>query len=871
MAGPRSGFAVENGRFHYNILMAGEILQTKLHVPQLRPSLVPRPHLIEKLNDGLDGKLTLISAPAGFGKTTLVAEWGSQLAGSSRIPHSEIRDRLCWLSLDEGDNDLTRFLVYFITALSQAGGIEDAFGAEMVNILHTPQPSPAEVILTAVINQIAALPNKIVLIFDDYHCIDTSSIDDALAYLLEHLPPQLHLVIATRDDPHLPVARLRSRGQLTELRAADLRFSSSESAEFLNQVMGLNLAAEDVAALESRTEGWIAGLQLAAIALQGPASQPGRREVATLVNSFTGSHRFVMDYLIEEVLEQQPDNVQTFLLQTAVLKRMNSSLCNAVTGLDDGRTILDTLERANLFIVPLDEERQWYRYHHLFADLLQRRMRQSQRDILPTLHDRASAWYAQNGFVSDAIEHALHAGDFERAAQLLIEPVDTIWRRGEHAKLRRWLEMIPLSIVMSKAKLCIFHAWYLFAGGRHDLAEEVLQAAEEALDAHGEQTSTPIPPEAGQLQLQGRIAAIRSFMASYRGDVPAIIRQARQALALLPEVDLTWRSSAAITLGDAQGFAGDMAAAYEARLAAAQACQAAGDLYFVLIANLKLAITLRAMGKLQATIDMCRQQMHLMRDRGLASTPLAGWCLAVWGETLAELNDLDGALHHAQKGVDLIERGIDLAMRGWSYLCLVRVLFSRGAIVEAEALIQNLADLGRESDIPPWIANQMSAWQVRLWLEQENVSYASQWITERGLDTAVAQKTLPQMDFFLLIDYITVARILLAQGRLDETIWLLQNLQQVAEAGGRITRLIEIRLLQALAFQAADIHARALDALTGVFTYAEPEGFIRIFLDEGPPMTRLLQTAARHKMAPDYVRRLLSTFPLDQPEQPAAA
>jgi len=561
------------------------LLTTKLHIPPAWPDLISRPRLIEQLNAGLHRKLTLVSAPAGFGKTTLLSEWvhagvGSREYGVGSKEHTSERPPtpfFAWVSLDESDNDPTRFLAYFIAALQT---IETNIGRGVLSSLQSPQPPPTKAILTTLINEIAAIPDRIVLVLDDYHLIEAQSIHDALTFLLEHLPPQMHLVIAAREDPPLPLARLRARSQLIELRATDLRFSSSEAAEFLNRMMSLDLSAEDIAALERRTEGWIAGLQLAAISMQG------HKDVSGFVQSFTGSHRFVLDYLMEEVLEQQSESVQTFLLQTAVLDRLTGSLCDAVrfgvaetprfgsakspTGQGNGQATLETLERANLFIVPLDEERRWYRYHHLFADLLRQRLHSIQSEQVPTLHLRASEWYEQNGFTDGAIEHALLAEDFERAVHLIEEHVDAIWACGEHAKLRRWLDWLPVEVVYSKPHLCVFHAWLLFTGGQQDAAERCLQAVDRALAPSNYCTTetSPIeedqPPGSDRMKLRGRVAAIRAFVASYRSDAPEIIRHARQALGYLPEQDLTWRSTAAVALGDAYSFVGDLAAYHEA-------------------------------------------------------------------------------------------------------------------------------------------------------------------------------------------------------------------------------------------------------------------------------------------------------------------
>jgi LuxR family maltose regulon positive regulatory protein len=842
------------------------LLRTKLYIPPPRPELVPRPHLIERLNEGLHRKLTLISAPAGFGKTTLVSEWVAdlRLEAMGRAPPPMA---IAWLSLDEGDNDPTRFLTYLIAALQTIEARREPagrIGGGTLGALLSPQPPPAEAILTALINEIAAVPDRIILVLDDYHLIGAQPVHDALTFLLRHLPPQAHLVITTREDPPLPLARLRARGQLTELRAADLRFTSSEAAAFLNQVMGLDLSADDVAALEARTEGWIAGLQLAAVALQGTLVQ-GRKDAAGFVQPFTGSHHFVLDYLVEEVLQQQPSSVQTFLLQTAILDRLTAPLCDAVTGQDNGRATLHMLEHANLFIVPLDEEQRWYRYHHLFAELLRQRLRHMHPEQVPALHQRTSEWYEENGYADEAIEHALRAQAFERAASLIEEHIDAIWQRGEHTKLRRWLAQLPVELIFTKPHLCIIYAWDLFTSGQHDAAEHSLQAAERALGTSTDRPTetSPLgqsqPPGSDRRTIQGRAAAIRAFLASYSGDVPGTIQYARQALEHLPKQDSNWRSAAAIALGDAYSFGSELAAAYQARLEALEASKAGGNIH--LIASLKLADTLRQQGQLQRVMEICQQQLQLARETGMSQTVAAGWLLAIWGEALAERNDLDRANHQARKGVKLAERGNDAMVIGWSNLCLMRVLFSRGDLAGAEEIIATMENIARQHDIPPWITNPVAAWQARIWLAQGKLDAASRWVQDRGLD-ADGGPTL-----FHEAEYMVLARILVAQGRADETAWLLQRLLETAEAGGHTSRTIELLNLQALAYQARAEPARAMTALEQALILAEPEGFIRTFVDEGLPMARLLYEAVTRGIASDYARRLLSAFPAAEAEQ----
>jgi len=500
------------------------ILATKLYVPPPRSKIVLRPRLIERLNEGLSAsrKLTLISAPAGFGKTTLISEWA---AGGDQ--------KVAWLSLDEGDNDPACFLTYFISALQT---IAANIGKGALVVLQSPQPPSTESILTTLVNEINTVPDNFILVLDDYHVIDSKPVDEALTFLLKHLPPQMHLVITTREDPHLPLARLRARGQLTELRAADLRFTPAEAAEFLNQVMGLNLSAEDAAMLETRTEGWVTGLQLAALSMQG------RQDTASFIKSFTGSHHFVLDYLIEEILQQQSESIQTFLLRTSILDRLCGPLCDAVLGSPSasGQETLEYLERANLFIVPLDNERLWYRYHHLFADVLRMHLTAEQPDQLPALHRRASEWYEQNGSPPDAIHHALAAKDFGRAADLIELVMPAMNRNQQFVLLLGWLKALPDELVRVRPVLCVGIAAVSLTRGGLEGVESWLQDAERWLNMTANIRGRPEAQAAGMVvvdeeefrRLPGMIALIRGARALARGDMPETVKNANCNLAL---------------------------------------------------------------------------------------------------------------------------------------------------------------------------------------------------------------------------------------------------------------------------------------------------------------------------------------------------
>jgi len=843
--------------------MTASILVTKLFIPPTRPELVPRPRLIEQMNEGLHRKLTLISAPAGFGKTTLVTEWLANLRLDAK-KGNQIENGIAWLSLDEGDNDLVRFLTYFIAALNQIEGIDATYGKGALSMLQSPQPPPTETVLTSLINEIATISDRIILVLDDYHLIVAQPIHDALTFLLEHQPPQIHLIIATREDPHLPLAGLRAKNQMTELRATDLRFTSSEAAEFLNRVMGLDLSAEDIAALETRTEGWIAGLQLAAISMQG------RDDATNLIKSFTGSHRLVLDYLIEEVLEQQPDSIQAFLLQTSILDRLNGALCDALTGQANGFRTLEYLDHANLFIVPLDDERQWYRYHHLFADLLHRRLEQTLPDQVPILQNKASEWFQANRLPDEAIVHALRARNFERAVVLLDGQADALWQRGEHGKLRAWLEVIPVEYVSSRPLLSIYRAYYLHAVGQQNEGDHYLGEAKKYFDPKNDlsnEASTikgDILSDDEREKLLGRLELIQALIYTFSGDVPGMIQHSNRALEYLPEGDLTWRSLAAFTLGDAYSYLGDMAASYQARVEALRACERAGDVYYTIVAALKLASTLKEQGEFQQAMELCQQQLKQANIYEYSQTGPVGCLMALWGDVLTELNYLERAILQAKKGVQITERSGNLTILGYSYLYLLRVLLSQRDLTGAQEIIHKVDLLNRETTIPPWLTDMMANWQVRIWLERGEPEAASQWVAKRSIDPSI---TLEEIDYLQLFDYIILARILIAQNKLSEAIVLLQRLVELAKKGGRTTSVIEILMLQALAYQAGDNTSQAMVTLERALNIAGPLGYMRIFVDEGPPMASLLYEALSRGIASNYIQRLLAAFPVDGPEQ----
>ena len=844
-----------------------QFLTTKLYIPPTRPKRVSRPRLIKRLNEGLHRKLTLISAPAGFGKTTLVTECLENLRGDAK-EEIQTKNRIAWLSLDENDNDYVRFLTYFVTALNQIKGTKATIGDEALSLLQSPQPLPAETILTTLINEIAAFPDKIVFILEDYHLIEIQSIHDALGFLLENLPPQLHLVIATREDPLLPLSRLRARGQLTELRAADLRFTSSEAAEFLNQVMGLDLSAKDIAALERRTEGWIAGLQLAAISLQG------KEDTTRLIKSFSGSHRLVLDYLVEEVLDQQPENIQTFLLQTAILNRLTGSLCDALTGQEDGQHILEVLERVNLFIVPLDNERCWYRYHHLFADLLQQRLHQIHPEKISRLHQLSSEWYEQKGLWSDAIRHAFAAEDLERVANLAELAWDPMNKSYQAVTWLSWVKELPDDLVRSRPALSTGCGWASLDAGNLDAAEVYLQDAERWLDAvtnANEKLEVPskrkkVLDEEEFRALSTSIANARAYLAQALGDVSGTVKYAKRASDLLRENDYFERGLAEILPGFAYWASGDLEAAHESVSNAIANMQMTGRILFVISFTSYLADIMIARGHLREAERTYLQVLENGTEPDEQEVSEMAVVHLGLSELYLEQGNMDAARRHLQRSEGFGEQP---AFAPWyrHWICAhFRIMAAQGNLDGVIEMLNGAERLYYRHPIPD--VRPLKALITRAWLAQGKLTEALGWVRERGLSIE------DELSYLSEFEHITLARLLIARYKNDQNdvdiqgaMRLLECLLQAAEEGGRMGSMIEILVLQALAHDARDDISQALVPLKRALTLAEPEGYYRIFAGEGPPMARLLYEALSHEISPDYVQRLLGAFPVDEPEK----
>jgi LuxR family transcriptional regulator, maltose regulon positive regulatory protein len=822
--------------------MSTPILATKLYVPPPRTKIVLRPRLIERLNEGLQRKMILISASAGFGKTTLVSEW---VADCKRL---EPKVRVAWLSLDEGDNDPARFLTYLVAALQtiaqcQVEGVATKLGEGVLGELHAsqPQPPPIESILTALINEITTLPDNFIFVLDDYHIIDSTPVDNAITFLLEHLPPQMHLVIITREDPQFPLARLRARSQLTELRAADLRFTPSEATEFLNQMMGLKLSAEDISALETRTEGWIAGLQLAAISMQG------HKDAASFIKSFTGSHHFVLDYLVEEVLQQQPEGVQTFLLRTSILDRMCGPLCEAVlhTPPGSGQETLEYLERANLFIVPLDNQRCWYRYHHLFAELLQQRLHQSassgnEAGGITEYHIHASVWYEDNDLEIEAFQHAVAANDIERAERLIDGKGLYLPFRGV-ADMLDWLESLPTTVLDAKPSLWVRSALSSLFAGQTTGVEEKLQAAEDSLRSveAGDETRNLI----------GQIASARAILALTQYQIETILAQSRRALEYLHPRNLSSRATANWTLGFAYLLQGDRTAARQSYMESIRLGQVCGNIFTTSLATNDLGYVQEIENQLPQAAKTYQHALQLFGD---PPRPHAWQTFLGLARISYEWNDLDAAEQQGQQSLQLAQQyegTIDRFIS--SEVFLARLKLARGDVGGAATMLALTEQSARQKNFIRRLP-EIAAIQVLTLIRQGQVATAAQ---------LARQYELP----------LSQARVLIAQDDPSAALALLEPLRRQMEEKGWQDERLKVMILQAVALYAHNETDKAKQVLSEALTLAEPGGFIRLFVDEGEPMRLLIAdyrlSIIEHHLV-TYAGKLLAAFGASQILQP---
>jgi LuxR family transcriptional regulator, maltose regulon positive regulatory protein len=822
------------------------LVTTKLYIPAVRRNLVARPRLSERLNRGATSRLTLISAPAGFGKTTLLSAW---LAASGAEERS-----VAWLSLESSDSQPGVFWSYVITALQ---AVAPTVGVDALPLLQSAH-APIETVLATFLNELDAVPNDIHLVLDDYHLVDGPDVEAGLVFLLDHLPAHVHLVISSRADPVLPLARLRARGELVEIRAAELRFTLDEATDYLNAVAELDLTAADVAALEGRTEGWIAALQLAALSMQG------RADVAGFIAGFAGDDRYIVDYLVEEVLRRQPDDVRSFLIQTSILDRLSGPLCDAVTARPGGKAMLAALDRANLFVVPLDDNRRWYRYHHLFADVLRVHLRDEGGDGAADLHRRASQWYDRNGEPQPAVRHALSAGDVEHAARLVELAIPGLLRSRQEPVVRGWLHALPDRLVRSRPVLAVGLIGALMSLGEFEGLDARLDDVEQLLDEpQADRTQMVVVDHDGFRRLPGEIQMYRAALALICGDTAATIAHADLAVGRAAADDHLTLAGASALSGLAHWSNGDLEIAHHAYSAAVVGLRRVGHVSDVLGSSIALADIRITQGRLGDALRTYEQALHFAEDGGAVVLRGIADLYVGMSQIAFERNDLDTAAQMLRRSQELGEHtGLPQNRYRWR-VATARLRYAAGDVPGAFELLAE-AEQVYTGDFFPNV-QPVAALTARLLAAQGRFGEALRWADEQGLSAD------DDVSYLHEFEHITLARVLLAQNSvasISQAARLLARLLTAAEAGARTGSVIEILALRALAHHACNDTAGARDALGHALILAEPEGYVRVFVNAGPPMLALLRAVAKHQASPDYVHRLVDAYGGDGTHRP---
>jgi LuxR family maltose regulon positive regulatory protein len=828
--------------------MKADLLTSKFYFPPHRQNLVQRSHLLESLDAGLGGKLTLVSAPAGFGKTTIVSEW-IQYCGHPTA----------WLSLDKNDNDLSRFLIYFIVALQR---IDSEIGVDVQAALQESLSPHFEILLTRLISEMERLPDKSIIVLDDYHLIHSKAVHDVINFLIEYLPPTTHLVISGRTDPPLPISRLRVQGEVNELRTPQLRFTRKELVTFFNELMGFDLSSDGIAAIEARTEGWIASLKLAALSMRGRDDWP------EFIAKFSGSNRYIIDYLVDEVMARQPEEVRNFLHRTSILERFCASLCEYVVGGTKDMDIIDYLDRSNLFLIPLDDHKQWYRYHHLFADFLSQRLRESEPDRIPELHRRASQWYENEGLVDEAIQHALAAGDMESAARLVDGIAADLVVRRESYKLVKFVERLPSDLCQGYPMLCIWHAWALLYMGQMEIVEPALTL----IEANQKKASGVPNP--------GYVTTVRAILANQEGDLLRSINLSEQALeemsnAIPDRITLIFQGTAVIWLGLNYRLLGDFGKATQLFMEAAKLNQKAGNFYAALLSFELLAELAVIRGQLHRALDLYQSGLELAQNWKDTEGKPQGSLIASAGPQLGlgtmlyQLNDLDSSAAYIQRSADLFGLG-DIWGKKDAYAMLAYLKQAQGEFEASAELLNKVIAIkdtivvrrSSTTDLP-------SLMKLAILLSRARPEMAhlltdvSQRVEKLGVHANDEVDFSSPADYPREFDYSELAYLLIAEDRAAEALPLLRRLLEAAITMERHGDEIRYLVMIALAQHALGNTQTAIDSLGQALTLAEPQGYVRLFVDEGWPMAELLLFAISQNIAPDYASNLLAAFPTD--------
>jgi LuxR family maltose regulon positive regulatory protein len=791
------------------------MLVTKLHIPSNKTNLVHRTDLFEKLNNGLDKKLIHISAPAGFGKTTILSDWINQ----KKIPAA-------WYSIDKRDNDTVEFLNYFIAAIQT---IEKNFGQSSLKLLNTPHRPNIDSIVGLLINDIYKIKKSFVFVFDDFHLINSMEIFDIVKFLLEHIPEQIHIIISTRSDPTLPIARLRSQNQLVELRSSDLSFSVHDISTFFNKKLKLGLSVEDIHLLESKTEGWIAGLQLTALSMQGVEN------MSEFIRAFTGDNRYIMDYLIEEVLNNQSEDVKNFLLHTSILEQISGSLCDALLNRNDSQLILESLEKSNMFIIPLDTERNWYRYHHLFADLLQQRLQIGRKEKVKELHNKSSLWFEKNEMFAFAIDHAIEADNFEKAIQLLDSKVADFWEFGNHGAILKYGELLANEIIEKNPNFCFYYSWILISSGKFQEAGKFLNVAENLLI----QNIQTKEDNSFDKELLGKISVAFTYLFSSTGKTEELFRYCKQAHENLSEKNPLWYSWVWFSYGVAYLHKGELTESIKAYKKAIKFGKKTGNLYLISTTVIRLAYCELRLGNFNSVYKKCRELLKIVNEGGYAEMAKNEWSYAGLFSTMGYIqfmwNELGEALQNTKTAYELCKKGKDITLQFFSSLIYAWVLLLTGDSKNSGKIISELDVLINEQEIPPYLIRMLSAWKIDFYLGQKQFEKASDLI--KTLDLGVDKN----ITYAYELINVSFARFLISQFKFDEAEKLLSQLHPLAESGNRIERLIEIKNLYATLHKISGNDEKAVTYLSESIMLAEKENLLMFFVLEGEIITELLK------------------------------
>jgi LuxR family transcriptional regulator, maltose regulon positive regulatory protein len=822
--------------------MMNTLLETKLFIPKIHTDLVPRTHLIEQLNEGLSRKLTLVSGPAGFGKTSLVLDWISSL------------DRpAAWLSLDEGDNNLITFFAYLVAALQQ---VDRSIGQSLQPILSSSQPVHFPTLVTELINDIHAYVEPLVLVLDDYHAIQDISIHEAMRTFLERQPAQLHLVITTRADPALPLARLRAQRQMTEIRANKLRFNQEESAHFLNDLMQLQLKPDEVVLLAARTEGWIAGLQLAALSLRDHV------DPAEFMREFSGSDRYVMDYLLDEVLSSQSTEIQNFLLQSSLLERMNGPLCDALLGVEEGysQDILEYLEQANLFLIPLDNRRGWYRYHHLFAELLRARLRKSPTTRVDELHRHAAAWFEKEGLIPEAIQHALAASENEWVAGLIEQHTPALLESGRLNTLLGWMKSLPESTIHHRPWLAVSQVWAELMAGRPERADALLEEIQSRLEGQPSLTEGE-----DKRLLRGNLAALQATSAAMQARAVQAKEDAQQALSLLPENAGWTRIMSLMALGYGSRLCGDLEGARLAFEQVVELGRRMDSLLAMATGQFDLGGVYRLQGRLRKAKEVFEDLLNLSEQRKV-SGGFSGRAISGLASIFYEQNQLQEALRYLDRSLKLSESWPNPNHDVYSLILLSRVYSAQGEWQKAAEAFKKIESIHQKTPVTPVLTGLRDHNQVRFWLAKGDTAAAVSWAANRN---SPADLRSGSMDEFRALEILTTARVWVAGyranpacdlKRLDQAVNGLDWVIEEGRKAGYGSYLLEAAIMRAIGARIQGKLNQSLELIKEALERAEAEGFLRIFIDYGQPAAELLYEAAAKGISPDYCGRLLASF-----------